>query len=289
MKADKEKLYRDVEYLTGIVPPRNYKNQESLNRAADYIKKEFEKCGSKTEEQTWLADGNEYRNIILKYAPEKSKRLIIGAHYDVCCDQPGADDNASAIAGLLETARLVFDNNPKPGYGIDFVAFSLEEPPFFGGTKMGSHVHAKSLYDSNTDVVGMVCYEMIGYFSDEPGSQNYPTEELARMLPDVADFIAVVGISEHQEFNNRFYEQMSLESEVKVLVNNFPSGEGLAGMSDQLNYWRYGYKALMINDTSFLRNPNYHMVTDTIDTLDFNRMKQVVDSTYRAVINLNKV
>ena len=287
MNANNNRLYQDVKFLTDINPPRNYKNLQSLNKAADYIKQEFEKCEGEIEEQLWQADGKEYRNIILKYAPEKSKRLIIGAHYDVCGDQPGADDNASAIAGLLETARLVSENNATPDYGLDFVAFSLEEPPFFAGKQMGSYVHAKSLFDTNTDVLGMICYEMIGYFSNKPGSQGYPSAEFSKIFPDIADFIVVVGITEHQDFNEQFYNLMRKGSEVNVLINNFPSNDGLAGMSDHLNYWKFGYKALMINDTSFFRNPNYHNADDTIETLNFIKMKQVVDSSYRAIINLN--
>jgi len=287
-KANTERLYKDVEFLTELKPSRNFENLVSLNKAADYIKSEMEKCGNKTEEQTWTAKGNEYRNIILQYAPEKSKRLIIGAHYDVCCDQPGADDNASAVAGLLETARMIFNEKPDLSYGIDFVAYSLEEPPFFASHEMGSFVHAKSLHESNTEVLGMVCYEMIGYFSDEKDVQQYPAEELKSFYPETADFIIVAGIQRFKDFSENFYKKMKKDSKIDVqLINQLDAGD-LVGMSDQRNYWHFNYPALMINDTSFMRNKNYHTPNDTIDTLDFDKMTEVINSSYRAIINLSE-
>jgi Zn-dependent M28 family amino/carboxypeptidase len=287
MKAQNKRLYTDVEFLTTVSPARNYQNLESLNKVANYITNEFGKLESNVIEQKWIADNNEYKNIIVKYNPEKKKRLIVGAHYDVCGNQPGADDNASAVAGLLETARLVFGNKPNLDYGIDFVAYCLEEPPFFGTELMGSYVHAKSLYDSNTEVIGLVCYEMIGYFSDEPNSQPFPTPKLASLYPSTANFIIVVGIQEHHAFNMHIHELMSRGSAIDVQVISFPSSGDLAGLSDHRNYWEFGYPALMINDTSFIRNPNYHEQSDTIDTLDFDKMTEVVNSSYRAIKNIS--
>lgn len=287
MKANTKRLYKDVEFLTEINPSRNYLNLDSINKVVEYIKKEFQQMGVSSIEQKWMARKNEYSNIIASYEPLKSKRLIVGAHYDVCGDQPGADDNASAVAGLLETARMIFKNKPELDYGIDFVAYCLEEPPFFGSELMGSYVHAKSLKDDNVEVIGMICYEMIGYFSDEPNSQNFPSPELAALYPDVANFIIVVGIDQHQEFNSKVHRLMSKDSGIDVQIINFPESSGLAGLSDHRNYWTFGYPALMINDTSFIRNPNYHEKSDTIETLDFGKMTEVINSSYKAIVNLH--
>lgn len=287
MKANTERLYKDVEFLTEINPSRNYLNLDSINKVVEYIKEEFQQMGVSSIEQKWMARKNEYSNIIASYEPLKSKRLIVGAHYDVCGDQPGADDNASAVAGLLETARMIFKNKPELDYGIDFVAYCLEEPPFFGSELMGSYVHAKSLKDDKVEVIGMICYEMIGYFSDEPNSQNFPSPELAALYPDVANFIIVVGIDQHQEFNSKVHRLMSKDSGIDVQLINFPESSGLAGLSDHRNYWTFGYPALMINDTSFIRNPNYHEKSDTIETLDFGKMTEVINSSYKAIVNLH--
>ena len=289
MKAKTERLYRDVEFLTSLTPARNYLNLKSLEKTTDYIEREFKSMGANTEVQTWIADGNEYKNIIASYNPTKKRRLVVGAHYDVCGDQPGADDNASAVAGLLESARLVFENQPVLDYRIDFVAFCLEEPPFFGTDSMGSYVHAKSLHDEKVDVIGMICYEMIGYFSDEPESQPFPSPELAHLYPHTANFIIVVGIDKYAGFNNHVHRLMSADAKIDVQVISFPTNHtyaGLAGLSDQRSYWKFGYKALMINDTSFVRNPNYHTKADTIDTLDFPKMTEVVNCAYNAITRI---
>ena len=280
-----ERLYHDVAFLTTITPARNIYHPESLENAASYIESELRKANANPDQQTWQAGGQLYKNIIASYQPEKQNRLIIGAHYDVCGDQPGADDNASAVAGLLELARLLFENKPAVDYRIDFVAYCLEGPPYFGTTDMGSYVHALSVYEEGTNVLGMISLEMIGYFSDAPGSQPFPSPELAKQYPDTANFIIVVGIEKFASFNNKIHQLMKQDAAIDVQVIHFPTGESLAGLSDQRNYWKFGYPALMVNDTAFIRNPNYHTQQDTIDTLDFPKMKAVVDAVYNALVN----
>jgi hypothetical protein len=288
MAALKETFYRHVDFLTALSPARNYRHTATLAKVCHYLTQEFHSMGTIPEEQSWIAEGHEYKNIIASYNPEKTSRLVVGAHYDVAGDQPGADDNASAVAGLLETARLVFEQQPVIDYRIDFVAYCLEEPPFFGTQAMGSYVHAKSLYDGGANVLCMICYEMIGYFSDEPNSQKFPSPHLATIYPTTGNFIIVVGIEKYKRFNEQVHRLMQQPGGIDVQVISFPPGVGseYAGLSDQRNYWTFGYPALMINDSSFLRNPHYHQITDTIDTLDFDRMKAAVDGAYHAIVNL---
>lgn len=286
-RANRNLLYRDVNFLTSLRPFRNYLNLKSLEKVHKYISDEFVSCGFECVEQKWEAEGNEYTNVIASWHKKKKRRLIVGAHYDVAGDQPGADDNASAVAGLLETARMVSENQPELDYGIDFVAYCLEEAPFFTTKEMGSYIHAKSLLDDRVEVVGMICYEMIGYFSDEPGSQTFPVPELAAIYPGTGNYIVLVGIEACKEFSENVHSLMNEKSGINVEKIVFPDSNGLAGRSDQRNYWELGYKAVMITDTSFLRNPNYHKMSDTIETLDFDRMKEVVNSSYNAIIKLN--
>ena len=276
MKANKKELYKHVDYLTGIEPARNYRNMDSLNRSADYIYSELGEYGCRTEEQTFKVDGNIYRNIIGSVGPKDAPRIIVGAHYDVAGDQPGADDNASAVAGLLETAWLIAPLDQQLKKRIDFVAYSLEEPPFFGSSSMGSAVHADSLKENEINVEFMVCYEMIGYFSDEPGSQKFPSMMPEMSGIDVGNFIIVVGIERYRELAGKIASLMRQNTDLRVESLNFPSPHGMVGLSDHSCYWRNGYPAVMLTDTSFLRNPNYHQETDTIDTLDFNRMASVI-------------
>src|SRR3954471_6799365 len=152
MRANTERLYKDVAYLTSITPARNFQNLASLKKASHYIKDEFAKAGAKPDMQQWFAQGREYTNMIASYNPSKKQRLIVGAHYDVCGDQPGADDNASAVAGLLEIARLVNEAKPTLNHQLEFVAYNFEEPPFFATEQMGSAVHAKTLSQTGAKV-----------------------------------------------------------------------------------------------------------------------------------------
>jgi Zn-dependent M28 family amino/carboxypeptidase len=289
MKVSQENLYRHVEFLTSLRPYRNYQQLDSLNRVAAYIRQSFEESGLAVREQTWMVGGQTYTNVIGVYNEAASEILVVGAHYDVCGDQPGADDNASAVAGLLESALWVGKKKPKLDYRIEFVAYCLEEPPFFGTQQMGSYIHAASLHAEQVSVLGMICYEMIGYFSDAPGSQTYPSEELEQRYPSTANFIIVVGIERYREFTERVHRLMAVKAAIDVQVVHFPESHasaGLAGLSDQRNYWAFGYPALMINDTSFIRNPHYHEPTDTIDTLDFAKMAAVVSAACQALVKL---
>ncbi|TGE08805.1 M28 family peptidase [Hymenobacter fodinae] len=289
MGADQNRLYADVKFLTSLKPARHYRNLRSLNEAADYIKAEFEKLEVEdggVEEQTFKADGRQYRNIILAFGSRDAPRLVVGAHYDVCGEQPGADDNASAVAGLLETARLLHIYGSNLKYRVELVAYPNEEPPYFATQYMGSAVHAKSLHDAGVPVRAMLCYEMIGYFRDEPGSQRFPNEQLAALYPNTGNFITVVGRTGQEGFTQKVQELMQTKANVDVQRINLPAEMGLAGLSDHRNYWKYGYEALMINDTSFLRNPNYHQPSDTIETLDFKRMAEVVNGAYAAILGL---
>jgi len=284
--ASTTRLHTDVEFLTSLQPARNYENLASLNKAADYIHAELAKLGVVVQEQKFRVEGQEYRNIIASFGPATAERLIVGAHYDVCGDQPGADDNASAVAGLLETARLLHAQAPTLKHRVDFVAFSLEEPPFFATEHMGSAVHAKSVHAEKAAVRAMICYEMIGYFRDEPGSQRFPNPELAKLFPNTGNFITVVGRLGQEAFTQQMKTLMLAHSTIDVQSINLPATQSLASLSDHRNYWHYGYPAVMINDTSFLRNPNYHQPTDTIDTLDFRRMAEVVNGVYGALLAL---
>jgi Zn-dependent M28 family amino/carboxypeptidase len=269
MHADQQRLYADVKFLTSLQPARQYLNPKSLNQAADYIKA-----------------GQPYRNIILSLGAPDAPRIVVGAHYDVCGEIPGADDNASAVAGLLETARLLHQFGSSLKYRVDLVAYPNEEPPYFATEHMGSAMHAKSLYDAKVSVRAMLCYEMIGYFRDEPGSQHFPNEQLAAHYPSTGNFITVVGRTGQEAFTEQVQKLMKTKANIDVQRINLPGEMSLAGLSDHRNYWKYGYDALMINDTAFLRNPNYHKTSDTIDTLDFKRMAEVVNGTYAVILGL---
>jgi Zn-dependent M28 family amino/carboxypeptidase len=292
--VNQDRLYQDVLYLTSIDPPRNYQNLDSLENIAQYILQTFEKLDCKTDIQSYLAvhpqlvpDGQVYKNIIATFGPDTQERIIIGAHYDVDGDQPGADDNASAVAGLLEIARLIDELKPVLKYRVDLVAYCLEESPFFYSEFMGSAVHAKSMKDQNIPLKAMICLEMIGYFRDEPNSQKFPIEAMKAIYPSTGNFITVVGRDGQENLTQQIKQRMLEGSTIDVQSLTAPP-QMLKDItrSDHSNYWNQGFEAVMITDTSFLRNPHYHQKTDTIDTLDFKRMAEVVKGVYWALVNL---
>ncbi|MFD2245417.1 M28 family peptidase [Pontibacter ruber] len=283
----KERLYQDVLALTSLTPARNYMNMDSLNEAAAYIRTELEKLDCQVKEQPYEVDGRTYKNIIAYFDGNSAEeRLVVGAHYDVCGNQPGADDNASGVAGMLETARLLHQNKPALRHPIELVAYCLEEPPFFASEDMGSAFHARSLHKQGVKVKAMVCYEMIGYFSDEPNSQQFPAPQLAKYYPNTGNFIVVVGKTGQEKYTEHVRDLMRQQTTVDVQSVNLPEGFGLVGLSDHRNYWKYDINAVMINDSSFLRNPHYHQTSDTIDTLNFDKMAAVVKGAYEAIIRL---
>ncbi len=286
MTADAERMYRDVEFLTSVYPYRNHKNHESLEEAASYIEAEFQKLDCVPENQYWEVNGNRYRNVIASFNAESKRRLIVGAHYDVCGDIPGADDNASAVAGLLECARMFDARRPDIGYRLDFVAYCLEEPPFFRTPDMGSAVHARSLLPERQDIIGMICLEMIGYYSDKPDSQDIPLKDMRRVFPDTGNFIIVAGRSHQKAFAERVTALIREKCSVTAYTVTDPRVNELLELSDHLNYWNCGFNAVMVNDTSMLRNKNYHEEEDTIEKLDFLKMAEVVNGCCHAITNI---
>ena len=275
-----------VEYLCAMDPPRNCWNFESLEKCRAYISKELSSMKFEFENQTWTARGNEYVNIITRYGDPSKPKIVLGTHYEVYGNMPGADDNASGVAGLLEILRIIKKNRLTLDYCIEAVFYCLEEPPFFGTHEMGSYIHAKSLHEQKVEVKGMVCLDMIGYFSDEENSQNFPNEALRREYPSKANFIVAIGINEHKTFLNHFYTKMLPNAEIDIQKIIFNDSEGLAGLSDHRNYWKFNIPALMINNTAFLRNANYHQESDLPETLDYKKMAAVVNSVAQAIQTL---
>jgi len=281
-------MYETIKYLTQINPPRNYKNIDSLNQVANYIKKCFETIGLEVSFQEFDVSGQTYKNVIATLNPQYNQRLIFGGHYDVCGNIQGADDNASAVAGIIESARQLQECKEQIDFRIDFVAFTLEEPPYFGTHNMGSYIHAKYLKDNNIDVIGMINYEMIGYFTDAPDSQDYPIEAMKYMYPTIGNFIAVVSNESSQGFLKKL-DCSNVENEIDSYDIILPNELAVLTASDHLNYWDFGIEAVMVTDTAFYRNKNYHTVNDTIETIDFTKMQQSVNMIVNSVKNITKL
>lgn len=263
---------------------RTYKNIDQLNSTAHYIKTIFSQYSDSVFIQEYSVNGQIYKNVICSFGVENKKRIIVGAHYDVCDNQEGADDNASGVVGLLELSRLL--KGQKLYQRIDLVAYSLEEPPYFRTEYMGSYIHAKSLAENKSEVYGMISLEMIGYFRDEKKSQSYPIGILSLFYGNKGNYITLVKKFGGGKFTRKFCR--NYKSTKAIRTKKFAGPPALAGIdfSDHLNYWKWGFSALMVTDTSFFRNKNYHEPTDTIETLDIKRMAKVIDGVFNTLKKL---
>jgi hypothetical protein len=279
------RLRADVEMLSSMSPTRDYLHPEALERSALHIAEQFRQAGWKTTSQDFTVENRRYRNVVARLGGKKRERIVVGAHYDACGPQPGADDNASGVAGLLELARLVSEQKPQMKHSLELVAYCLEEPPYFKTENMGSFVHARSLRQENAKVKLMICLEMIGYFSEQPGSQSMPSALLKPFYPGRGNFIAVVGRLTDWLRVRRINKLLRAGSRIDVRSINAPARLPGIDFSDHLNYWRHGIPAVMITDTAFYRNPHYHEKSDTPQTLDFAKMAEVVQGVYWTLVD----
>ena len=285
-KSDEPRLRKHVDALSKNFHPRNSDNPENLNRCADYISTHFKDAGAAVEMQEFIVDKIIYKNVIGRFGVGKPKKIIVGAHYDSCDDTPGADDNASGVAGLLELARLI--GKDQPDVEIELVAYTLEEPPFFGGPQMGSAFHARSVASEKDKIIGVIVLEMIGYFSDEPGSQDYPTPIMKGYYPSRGNFITVVSAWNQADWIADLKAGMKGTTDLPVYSFRGPASLPGIDFSDHRNYWPHNIPAAMVTNTAFYRNKNYHTPGDTPESLDYHRMGKVVVGVYEAIKMLGK-
>lgn len=271
--VDPSRLRVHVETLAAMAP-RDWKHVENLDRAAEYIRSEFEKTGGLVSEQTFGAKDRSYRNVVVRFGPESGERVVVGAHYDAFREFPGADDNASGVAALIELAFLL--GRQPPTTTVELVALTLEEPPFFRSNEMGSAIHAAELAAQHVTVRAMLCLEMVGYYSDAPDSQHYPFPGMGLLYPSRGNFIAVVGDTADVGLTRRVKTAMLEGGDLPVYSINAPSLLAGIDFSDHLNYWEQGFPAVMVSDTAFYRNPGYHTARDTPEKLDYVRLSKVV-------------
>lgn len=275
-----------VKFLTNIFPPRNYANPVSLEIVADYIRYEFYLADLETSYENFIVNNIEYCNVIGSVNSNKKNRIIICAHYDVCGNLPGADDNASSIAVLIESARLISKIADEIDFRVDFVALSLEEPPFFGTENMGSYIYAKNLFDAKANVEIVINLEMVGYFTNEPKSQSYPFAWMSFIYPSVGDFLAIVSNPDSKKAARE--ATVVFKNNIRTIHSSLPKLLQNVVQSDNINFWRFGFKSIMLTDTAYYRNKNYHTKYDTIDTLDFENMRNIANSLSEYISVLKK-
>jgi hypothetical protein len=277
-------LVADVQTLAGQIGERNTLRYAQLNEAADFIEGSFSRAGLQPRRDSFEADGRACHNIEAEIRGARPEIVVIGAHYDSVFGAPGANDNGSGVAALLALARR-FAGKPT-GQTLRFVAFANEEPPYFQTPQMGSLVYAGRCKARGDKISAMISLETIGYFSDAPGSQTYPSPGISAFYPAMGNFIGFVGNVGSRSLLRRalglFREQNKLPSEGAAL----PSLLSGVGWSDHWAFWQHGYPAIMITDTAPFRYPHYHEATDTPDKLDYDRFALVVSGAEKMIEGL---
>jgi Zn-dependent M28 family amino/carboxypeptidase len=271
-------LARHVDRLAGVIGPRHVSQATSFAAAAAYVERELSGAGYDVVRETYTTSGREVANLVaeLPGGPKKDEVVIVGAHYDTIPSTPGADDNASAVAMLIEVARLM--RRLQPARTVRFIGFACEEPPSFHTGEMGSQVHARKCRKHGERVCGMLCLEMVGYYATGPGSQEVPPaipRIFHGVLPKQGDFLAAVANLRSVRLLRKFRRGFKRAVRFPLFSIALPEAIREIRFSDNSSFWDQGYPALMLTDTSFYRNPHYHMPSDTPDTLDYEAMAQV--------------
>jgi Iap family predicted aminopeptidase len=273
----RRRLERHVGELAGRIGERNSVHYDALGQAASYVEGELDTLGYAVTSQRWTsAGGQEFRNVEVSIGgvDPTAGVVVVGAHYDSNRGTPGADDNASGVAALLEIARLL--RNDKPTRTIRFVAFANEEIPFFGTADQGARRYIAALQQRGDDVRSMLSIETIGYYATGAHTQRYPPP-LNRFYPDTGNFIGFVGNlgsrSLVHDAITAFRRHTPFPSHGAAAPASIPG----VGWSDHEAFWAVGIPAVMITDTAPFRNPYYHTRGDTPDRIDYERMTYVVD------------
>ncbi len=284
-KSIREELVCDVGKLASEIGERNIWSYQNLAAAADFIEASLTDSGYKINRQNFFVEGKTCSNIETEVSGTKAAKeiVVIGAHYDTTFDSPGADDNGSGVAAVLALARQFAGQ--RPTRKLRFVLFANEEPPFFQTKDMGSLIYAKSCKIRNDNIAAMLCLESIGYYSEQPNSQEYPFP-YNYMYPSTGNFIGFVS------------NLSSRKLLYKVIASfrrncKFPSQGGVApglvpgvAWSDHWSFWQQGYPAVMITDTAPFRYPYYHGHEDTADRICYDHLTRIVSGLQKTISEL---
>ena len=285
--ALREELRASVQKLAGEIGERNMWHYPQLNAAADFIEDSFSRSGLRTRRDAYDMHGRQCHNIEAEVPGAHREILLIGAHYDSVFGSPGANDNGTGVAATLALARRFAGKKPK--HTLRFVTFVNEEPPYFLSDEMGSFIYAGRCKAHGDKISAMISLETIGYFSDAPHSQQYPSPGLGIFYPRVGNFIGFVSNVHSRALLRRvvalFRKQAKIPSEGAALPAFIPG----VSWSDQWSFWQHGYPGIMVTDTAPFRYPDYHSATDTPDKLDYDRFTLVVSGIEKVIADLMQV
>ncbi len=280
-----DRLAAHVQVLAGHIGTRHAGRPAALNAAARYIEDRFLEHQYTVERQVFNTAGTTVANLEAIRGTPTQQYFVVGAHYDTVPSTPGANDNASGVAVLIELARMI---PPSTGAATTrFVAFVNEEPPWFQSELMGSLVYAARAKSRGDDVTGMIALETMGYYSEAEGSQQYPAP-FHLFFPTSGDFLAAVSNANSFGMLRRFTSSFKTGSPLPIVSSPAPEGIPGVGWSDHWSFWQQGYRALLLTDTAPYRYPHYHAPSDTPDKLDYIRLAWATKGIANAVRELER-
>lgn len=280
-----ERLRMHLQALTKTIGERSVNFPQNLGKTADYIKTFYQDIGLASHLEPYDYRDFKIANVVVEVlsGANPARRYLVGAHYDSVAGTVGADDNASAVAVQLETARNLraLCDQKEIDLAVKFVSFALEEPPAYGTRYMGSRVYAKKARREQEKIDGMICLEMVGYACNEPNCQHFPFPLRFFGYPNVGNFIGIVGNFKSGEFTKSLFSNFQENPGLPAVKLTVPFNGWIlpsVRLSDHASFWDQGYKAVMVTDSAFFRNPNYHLASDTMEKLDYRFMAQLVKS-----------
>jgi Zn-dependent M28 family amino/carboxypeptidase len=294
--ALREELRANVQKLAGEIGERNMWHYVELNAAADFIQDSFSQAGLRTGRDSYEIRGQPCHNIAAEIPGNRPEIIVIGAHYDSVFGSPGANDNGSGAAAVLALAKRFASRETEqssarrmPNKTLRFVAFVNEEPPYFLSGEMGSQVYASRCKERGDKISAMISLETIGYFSDAPHSQTYPSPGLGVFYPKVGNFIGFVSNVKSRALLRRVVTLFRKNAKIPSEGASLPAFIPGVSWSDQWSFWQHGYPAIMVTDTAPFRYPYYHSSNDTPDKLDYDRFALVVSGIEKVIQELTNL
>ena len=283
----RDELRADVQKLAGEIGERNMLHYTQLNAAVDFIEDSFSRAGLRPRRDSYERQGQACHNIEAEISGNRPEIIVIGAHYDSVFSSPGANDNGTGMAATLALARRFASAKPK--HALRFVAFVNEEPPYFLSGEMGSLVYARRCKERGDKISAMISLETIGYFSDAPHSQTYPSPGLGLFYPNVGNFIGFVSNVKSRALLRRVITLFRKHAKIPSEGASLPAFIPGVSWSDQWAFWQHGYPAIMVTDTAPFRYPYYHSSNDTPDKLDYDRFTLVVSGMEKVIEKLTNL
>src|SRR3954466_7943949 len=284
--ALRAELAADVQTLAGEIGERNMNRYPKLVAAADFIEASFSCAGLTPRRESYQLRGRACHNLEVEIRGTRPDIVVVGAHYDSVLGSPGANDNGTGVAAVLALARR-FAGKPT-GQTLRFVAFVNEEPPYFQSEEMGSLVYARKCKERGDHITAMISLETIGYFSDEPRSQKYPSPGLGLFYPSKGNFIGFASDTASRSLLRATVSAFRKAGKLPCEGASLPAAIPGIGWSDHWSFWQCGYPAIMVTDTAPFRYPHYHEQTDTPDKLDYDRFALVVSGMESVIAELVK-